>query len=99
MSSHHKQKLYPLLSVIIILLALFSLAFLQMEVRRMGYVMLKHTREYKSLQDEHRLKVMRYAKVMRPQRLRDVAVTKLTLNDVKSGQIIHMSGDNIAVRQ
>ncbi len=97
----HKQKLqiYPLISVIIIIIALFSLVFLQMEVRRTGYVLLKQTREYKSLQDEHRLKVMRFAKVMRPERLRDLAVTRLTLNDAKSGQIIHMAGEKIALRQ
>ncbi|MCB0350084.1 MAG: histidine kinase [Bdellovibrionales bacterium] len=97
----HKQKLqiYPLISVVIIIIALFSLVFLQMEVRRIGYVLLKETRQYKSLQDEHRLKVMRFAKVMRPERLRDLAVTRLTLNDAKSSQIIHMAGEKIALRQ
>jgi len=99
MSNNRKNQIYPLLSVAIILVALFSVAFLQMEVRRMGYMMLKQTREYKSMQDDNRLKVMHYAKIMRPQRLRNLAVTKLTLNEVKIGQIIHMSGEKIAVRQ
>lgn len=87
-----------MMSVVIIIIALFTLVFVQMEVRRQGYELLKLTREYKSLQDEHRLKVMRYAKIMRPERLRDLAVTRLTLNDAKSGQIIHMSGEKIALR-
>lgn len=99
MSNRQKIQIYPLISVIIIIVALFSLVFLQMEVRRIGYVLLKQTREYKSLQDEHRLKIMRFAKVMRPERLRDLAVTRLTLDDAKTGQIIHMSGEKIALRQ
>lgn len=99
MSKNQKSKIYPMISIVLIIVALFSLVFLQMEVRRMGYLLLKQTREYKSLQDAHRLNVMRYAKVMRPERLRDLAVTRLTLNEIKSGQIIHMSGEKIAIRQ
>ena len=92
-------QLAPLISIVIIIVALFSLVFLQMEVRRIGYVVLKQTREYKTLQDEQRIRVLRFAKVMRPQRVRDLAVTKLTLNEAKSGQIIHMAGAKIALRQ
>ena len=99
MSHKQKLKIYPLISVMIIIFSLLTLVFFQMEVRRMGYILLKYNREYKSLQDEHRLKVMRYAKVMRPERLRDVALNKLTLEEAKSGQIIHMSGERVAVRQ
>jgi cell division protein FtsL len=99
MSQQQKSQLYPLLSVIIIIVSLFTLVFLQMEVRRMGYALLKQTREYKNLQDQHRMNIMRHAKVMRPERLRDLAVQRLTLNEAKSGQIIHMSGEKIAIRQ
>ncbi len=99
MSKNQKQQIYPLLSVSIIIVSLFTLVFLQMEVRRMGYALLKQTREYKNLQDDHRMKVMRHAKVMRPERLKDLAVNRLTLNEAKSGQIIHMAGEKIAVRQ
>lgn len=99
MSRLYKSNAAPFISIVIIIFSLFALVFLQMEVRRMGYVFLKQTREYKNLQDKHRLKVMHYAKIMRPERLRDLAINKLTLNEVESGQIIHMSGEKIAVRQ
>lgn len=99
MSSQHKNKLYPVISVIVIIVALLSLVFLQMEVRRLGYQLLKQTRMYKNLQDQNRMNVMRLAKVMRPERLRDLAISKLTLNEIKSGQIIHISGEKIAMRQ
>lgn len=99
MSYQQKIRLYPMLSIVIIILALFGLVFIQMEVRRQGYVLLKQTREFKNLQDEHRLKVMRYAKVIRPDRLRGLAVSRLTLNEAKANQIIHMSGEKIALRE
>lgn len=99
MSRKQKEQIYPMISVVMIIVALFTLVFLQMEVRRMGYVVLKQTHAYKVQQDEHRLKVMRFAKVMRFDRLRDLAISRLTLNEVKSGQIIHMSGEKIALRQ
>ena len=99
MSQQQRSNIYPMISVVVIIVALFTLVFLQMEVRRLGYVVLKQTREYKTAKDEHRLKIMYFARVMRADRLRDIAVTSLPLSDIKSGQIIHMSGDNIALRQ
>ncbi len=99
MSRQQMNQLLPLFSVSIVIVSLFTLVFLQMETRRMGYVVLKQTRAFKTLEDEHRLKTMRYARSMRPERLREMALTKLTLNEVKAGQIIHMSGEKIALRQ
>lgn len=99
MSQQKKMRIYPMLSVLIIISALFTLVFIQMEVRRQGYILLKQTREFKSLQDEHRLKVMRYAKITRPEHLRELAISRLTLNEAKASQIIHISGEKIALRQ
>lgn len=99
MSRHHINQLKPLFSVMIIIFCLFTLVFLQMEVRRMGYVVLKQSREYKLHLDRYRLETMEYAKVTRPERVRGLAVTKLTLNAAKQNQIIHMAGERIAVRQ
>lgn len=99
MSKQQIDQLRPLFSVIIIIVSLFTLVFLQMEVRRMGYVVLKQSREYKMLLDKTRMQTMEYAKMTRPERVRDVAVNRLTLNEAKQGQIIHMAGDNIALRQ
>ena len=98
MSRKNFNQIAPLISIFIILFSLFALVFLQMEVRRLGYVVLKQTREYKNLKDEQRMKVMRLAKITRPDRLRDLAVSTLTLSEAKSEQIIHMSGEKIALR-
>lgn len=99
MSKQQIDQLRPLFSIIIIIVSLFALVFLQMEVRRMGYVVLKQSRQYKTLVDYQRMQTMEYAKMTRPERVRDVALSRLTLNEAKQGQIIHMAGDNIALRQ
>ena len=70
-----------------------------MEARRLGYSVLKQSREYRRLQDNYRLKVIEYAKLTSPEHLRKMAVSKFTMSEVKVGQIIHMSGDQIAVGQ
>lgn len=91
--------LRPFISLIIIVGTLFSTVFFKMEVRRMGYLVLKENREYKTLQDEVRIKVMTYAKVTRPDRVRDFALSQLTLSDAQRGQIIHLTADRVAVPQ
>lgn len=91
--------LRPFLSLLIIVGTLFSTVFFKMEVRRMGYLVLKENREYKTLQDEVRMKVMTYAKVTRPDRVREFALSQLTLSDAQRGQIIHLSADRVAVPQ
>jgi len=99
MSQKHLQSISPIISLLIILSTLFATVFLQMEVRRIGYVVWKQSREHKSLLDEHRLLVADYAKLTRPQHLQEVAVSRFTLSEPKTGQIIHMSGERFAVKQ
>ncbi len=88
----------PVLSVFIIIFTLLFIVFLKMEIRRLGYSVLKDSREYRRLQDSYRLKVIEYAKATSPERLRKMAVSKFTLSEAEVGQIIHMSGDQIAVK-
>lgn len=70
-----------------------------MEARRMGYSVLKQSRELRRLQDNYRLKIIEYAKLTSPEHLRRIAVSKFTLSEAEVGQIIHMSGKQIAVKQ
>jgi hypothetical protein len=98
MSKKNVNKMRPFLSLLIIVGTLFSTVFFKMEVRRMGYLVLKENRAYKNMQDQVRLQVMTYAKVTRPERVRDFAVSQLTLSDARNGQIIHLS-DQLAVPQ
>lgn len=91
--------LKPIMSVIFIVLTLFFLVFAKMEARRLGYSVLKQSREFRRLQDNYRLKVIDYAKLTSPENLRKMAVSKFTLSEAEVGQIIHMSGKQIAVKQ
>lgn len=99
MSQKQLSQMKPLVSVIIIIVALFTMVFFQMEVRRMGYVVLKQTIRYKSLQDDYSLKSMRLARILRPEHLQAVAINRLTMDEPVPGQVIQMSGEKIALRQ
>lgn len=99
MSQRQVNELKPFLSILIIIGTLFAMVFCKMEVRRMGYSVLKQLREYKSLQDHHRLQIIEFAQFTSPARLHRFAQARLTLEDARHGQIIHISGNNIAFRQ
>jgi cell division protein FtsL len=90
--------LKPWLSLGLILLSFFTMVFMQMETRRMGYVVWKQIRELKSVSDQERVLVIQYAKMNRPERLQELAVHKLTLSEINDKQVIHMTGDRVAVR-
>ncbi|MNL08988.1 hypothetical protein D3C87_1297350 [compost metagenome] len=92
MSRENIRQLRPFVSVLIIIFTLFSIVFLQMEERRMGYSVLKLSREHKKILDEKRVKEISLAKITRPQLLDSMAQQKFTLKKVEANQIIHLSG-------
>lgn len=89
----------PFMSVAILALALFFLAFSKMEVRRLGYGVLKLSREERSLRDLERDAVIRLAKSTRPERMALVAESRLTLRRAVKGQIIQMTENGVALEQ
>jgi len=82
----------PFFSILIIIGTLFALVFLQMEERRLGYAILKLTREQRQSIEEKRAKTMMLAKLTRPQHVEKLAQSRLTLRKVQAEQIIHLSG-------
>ncbi|AHZ83598.1 hypothetical protein [Bdellovibrio bacteriovorus] len=92
MSSQNFKQLKPFFSILIVIFTLFSIVFLQMEERRMGYSVLKLTREHKKVWEEKRTKEISLAKITRPQLLDSVAQQKFTLKKVQANQIIHLTG-------
>lgn len=84
-------ELRPFLSILIIIGFLFSIVFLKMEIRRIGYEDLKLARDEKRLRDFQRQQKINLAKVTRPDRLQKVAESKLTLKKADSNQIIQMT--------
>ena len=87
----------PFVSILFIIRTLFTLVFLQMEERRLGYGILKLTREQRQVIEEKRAKAMQLAKVTRPQQVEKMAQSKFTLKKVQASQIIHLSGAQLSV--
>lgn len=92
-------ELKPFVSVLFLIGTLFSLVLLKMEVRRMGYSVLKATKEVQQLKDQNRLLSMEYARLIRPEHVRKYAMSHLTLNYARNGQIIQLTGQKIALPQ
>lgn len=99
MSRVQVGELKPFLSVVIIIITLFSMMFFKMETRRLGYSVFAASRQYKVMLDRYRSRVMEYAQITRPDRVKKIAISKYTLNDAQVGQIIQMMGSQIALPQ
>ena len=99
MGQQRLKDILPFLSVLIFVVTLFAMVFAKMEVRRMGYSVLRLSQEYRKLQDQHRLMNMEYARLTRPDRVRKYAVSHLNLNDSRNGQIIQLTGAGLAMPQ
>ncbi len=97
MNSKNFRQLKPFFSVLIIISTFFSLVFLQMEERRLGYSVLKLSREFKKIHEERHVKEVQLVKITRPQLLEHMAQSKFTLKKIQADQIIHLSGSNPAV--
>lgn len=88
MSSNEIRIIKPVLSVSIIILTLFSVVFLQMEERRLGYSLLKLTREYRKVVEVKKNKEILLAKATRPQFVEKMASAHFTLKKADASQII-----------
>lgn len=99
MSRERLNDILPFFSVLIFVSTLFALVLLKMEVRRMGYSVLKASQEVHRLKDRQRMLSMDYARLTRPEHVRKYAVSKLTLNDARNGQIIQLTGQKLALPQ
>ena len=88
MSSEDLKSVKPFISVSLIILTLFAVVFLQMEERRLGYSLLKLTREHRKVSEQKKTREIHLAKVTRPQWVEKMAASKFTLKRAESHQII-----------
>ncbi|MES2965952.1 MAG: histidine kinase [Bdellovibrionota bacterium] len=93
------QEIAPFLSLVLVLVTLFGVLFCKMELRRVGYSVLKLTREERKMRDLERQQSIMLAKITRPDRLQSVADARLNLKRAESGQIIQMTERGIALRE
>ncbi len=99
MNRKRLNEILPFLSILMFVGTLFSLMMLKMEVRRMGYSVLKLSREERQIKDLERQQMIQLAKITRPERLQQVAQARLTLKKAEVGQIIQMTGRGVALKQ
>jgi hypothetical protein len=97
MSSKNFRQLKPFCSVLILIFTFFSLVFLQMEERRLGYSVLKLSREHKKNLEEKHVREIQLVKVTRPQLVERMAQAKFTMKKIQADQIIHLSGSTTSV--
>lgn len=89
------KPLKPFLSILLIISSLFLIVFAKMEERRVGYSLIKLTREQKLVVEEKREKILKLAKLTRPEHVEKVAQDRFTLRKVQNSQIIHLSGSSV----
>lgn len=89
------KSLKPFFSIFIFIATLFSMMFLQMEERRMGYELLKISKEHRGLEQEKRQIMLEITKATRPQYVEHIAQSRMTLKKAKAHQIIQLSGSAV----
>ena len=89
----------PFVSVLLVFGALFFVVFSKMEVRRMGYSVWKLNRQERTIRDQERQQLVKFAKITRPERLQELAQNRLTLRKPGTGQVIQMTEQGLAFRQ
>ncbi len=93
------QQIRPFISVVFIIITMFTIVFIKMDVRRMSYSVLKLAQREKLSADQYRFRSLKLAQVLRTERIKTYAQVHLALNEAQKGQIIHMTGDRIALKQ
>jgi hypothetical protein len=86
------ENLRPFLSVLLLIGTLLTVVFFKMEVRRMGYSVLRTSRTEKLAMDDHRFQNIAFRKLTRPGRIENIAQTKLALNKAGQGQVLQVAG-------
>ncbi len=88
---NNEKKSKPFFSLLILLGSLFLVVFCKMEIRRMGYMILKDSKLEKELKENVRLKRIEYASLMSSERIERMAQKVLTLKKPKKEQVIVIS--------
>ena len=88
----------PFISVSLIIFTMLAVVFMKMEVRRIGYSLLKDSRQHKTLMETKRLQEMTLAQLVRPERIETFAQKRLSLQKPTKGQIVQLSGQKIVLQ-
>jgi hypothetical protein len=87
----------PFISVSIILATFFSIVFIRMENRRVGYAIFDLAQKEKKVTQQQRIAMLNLARMTSPERVRKFATERLTFQSAKEGQVIRVTGRGSAV--
>jgi len=93
-----KADFRPFFSVLVIIFTMLTIVFSKMEVRRLGYSLLKDSRVLKTMQETKRLHQMSLASLTRPERIESFAQKNFSLKRAGKGQIVQISGERIVLQ-
>lgn len=99
MSKQSVEQIKPFFSVLIIIFTLFLIVFVKMEIRRAGYVMWKDSKVEKRIKDKYYRLSVKVAQYTGPKRIHKYARAELDMQKANYGQIIHMSHQQVALKQ
>ncbi len=80
------------MSVAIVLMCLYSVVYIKMENRRIGYAIFELAKKEKAYRQEQRLATAKLAKMTSAERVRSIAQKRLTFQTAKEGQVIRIAG-------
>lgn len=99
MSKKQVNNMKPFLSVLFIMGCLFTMAFIKMENRRLGYSYLQLAAQEKELRNQQRQRSIELARMTGPERVQYLATHQLPMQKAQEGQIIQMTGEGLAFIQ
>lgn len=99
MSQKKVRNMKPFVSVVLLMIFLFSIAFVKMENRRMGYSFVKLAQKEKLMRLQRREKLVELAKMTGPQRVQFIATQRLPMKKAANNQIIQMTQAGHAILQ
>lgn len=81
----------------IFIATLFTMVFFKMEVRRVGYSLLRLARVEKVQKDQERVQTIAFHRLTRPGRIESLAQSRLALNKASQGQLVQVAGKILVV--
>lgn len=90
---------FPLLSVLFIVFFLFLNVFVEIEIQRMSYSVVKILREYKEVKNDYYLKLADYTRKTSPSYLHKTAKRRFPLKEALPKQIIQIHEEPLTTPQ
>ena len=99
MNEQPVKTIKPFISILLMMCFLFGVAFIKMEIRRMGYSFVKLAQKEKEMRNQQRQKSVQLAKMLSLERVQLLATQKLPMKKAAKGQIIQMTSEGVVIVQ